>query len=364
MKKDIKEIIESLQNNEKKYYVDKQGYIMERINPAYDEKTGYYINDNGEYVRETNALNFDQKTGLYEDEKGDIREKSFFFNDKTGYYKEKDKYKKEGFFGRDYSQRSRNENRSSSFETEDDISTVFFLVKWGIIVSIAVFVLLVAVFLAPLILLVWYIVRKRETHWVAILGMLFSAYLIYDLNIGGVITNSMMKMQRTGEEKYIALIYFVIFATTLGLFVDKYSSIKIPFVENGNFFERKILRERRPYVVGFCVLLLAVFSTFQFKIFTNGNGHNNPNMIVYESDLKDRSIEIKVSNLRVRNKPSLDADRIDSMNPGDHYPLTGNRSVSKTTVQIKGQSIDDYWFEAYLENGGTGWVHGCCISIE
>jgi hypothetical protein len=276
MNEKLNRIIESLEKNEKKYFIDDSGNIKEKINPGYSEKTGFYINENGEYVEETSALSFDQKTGVYEDEEGDIKEEGFFGSNKTGYYKgEKNEYKKEGFFGRSYKQKHESSNESSV--PQDDISTIFFFVKWGVIIATALFIIMVAVFLAPIILLAWYLIKKREMQWVAIVGMVFSAYLIYDITSGGFITNSIMKMQQTGEEKYISLGYFIVLVTTLGFYIEKYTSKKIPVSTNGNFFEQKNIKERRPFIAGFSILLLALFSVFQFMNFSsNENNIHNP----------------------------------------------------------------------------------------
>lgn len=277
MKEKLIRIIESLEQNDKKYFIDDSGNIKERINEVYSEKTGFYINKNGEYIEETSALNFDQKTGIYENEEGDIKEEGIFVSNKTGYYKgDKNEYKKEGFFGRSYKQKQESSNESSV--PQDDISTIFLFIKWGVIIAAALFIIMVAVFLAPIILLAWYLIKKREMQWVAIVGMVFSAYLIYDITSGGFITNSIMKMKQSGEEKYIALGYFVILVTTLGFFIDKYTSKKIPISESGNFFEQKNIKERRPFIAGFSVLLLTIFSIFQFVIFSSNNYNiNNSN---------------------------------------------------------------------------------------
>lgn len=141
---------------------------------------------------------------------------------------------------------------------------IFFFVKWAMIITIVIFVFFVAIFLAPLILLIWYLVKKREIQWIAIVGILIATYLTYDILYGGFVSNDMMNIRQTGEERYLALGYFIVLVITLGFLLDKYTSENIPISTKGNFFEKRNIQERRPIIVGFSFLLLTIFLIIQF----------------------------------------------------------------------------------------------------
>jgi len=194
------------------------------------------------------------------------------------------------------------DNNYTSSE-EDGVRVVFFYVKWIIIIAVALYIIMVAVFLSPLILLIWYLIKKRETQWIAIVGMILAIYLIYDISSGGFITENIIHLKKDGSEKYLSLGYFIVLATTLGLFIDKYSSTKIPVIENGNFFSKKDIKKRRPLIAGLSILLLAIFSIFNFVDFkgnemnkkteqnieqSNSNQNNNANKVIgIEGDFDD-----------------------------------------------------------------------------
>ncbi len=260
----LKEIIETLQKNGKKYFVTEDGVIKERITPVYSERTGYYINENGEYMKETNPLSFDQSTGVYEDEEGNIRESGILSDDKTGYYKEDNKYKKEGFFGRSYKEESYSQPSSSS---DDGQSGMFIYFMYLVGISIALLVLNVAVYLAPFIFLIWYLIKERKKQWIAIVGVIFTGYLIYDISNYGFIsslTQNFINFNDFSTQKYVLIAYFVSMFTTLGFYLDKYSATKIPVVKNGNFFQEKDIQERRPLIIGLSAILLIICIIFLF----------------------------------------------------------------------------------------------------
>jgi hypothetical protein len=304
MDKDLKKILETLGVEDGDYYINDDGRVKKR-GILLDEDTGIYQTKNGEFKKDgilfdentglkqnergefkEEGILFDKDTGIYQDKDGNYRKKGILIDERTGYYKDKHgNIKKEGLFGSSSNIKTNSSSSKNYSPPEDDVSVIFFYMKWAFIIGAAIFVIVVAVFLAPLILLIWYLIKKRETQWIAIVGILASAYLTYDILSGGFITNSLMHMQRTGEEKYIALGYFAILAITLGFFLDKYTSEKIPVSNNGNFFEQKNIKERRPLIAGFSLLLLVVFSIFQFVSFSSNNSNiNNSNYNIQTQD--------------------------------------------------------------------------------
>lgn len=102
----------------------------------------------------------------------------------------------------------------------------------------------------------------------------------------------------------------------------------------------------------------------RIKILENTAVKNPNSDYPIDNAIKDKIIDVKVTNLSVRDKPSLNANKIDVMNPGDAYPLTGKKSNKRTEVEIRGKKINEYWYEIYLESGGTGWIHGCCFKVK
>ena len=250
-------------------------------------------------------------------------------------------------------------SKSSTSSDDDGISLTFFLVKWGIIITIAIVVIMIAIFLAPLVLLIWYLIGKREMQWVAIVGMIFSGYLIYDITSGGFITSSMMKMQRTGEEKYIALGYFLILVITLGFFIDKYTSLKIPVTNNGNFFEQKNIKERRPFIAGFSTLLLVIFSVFQFVAFSGGNNNNvsNTNTTITNSN-SDYNYNLFYGKWNIRNKNNSSYNFYKNgrgsftNNNGKRFDFNwsiSNRNILKIKLDID-NSIWNWNIESFFNN--------------
>lgn len=372
MDKKLEEIIKSLERNEKKYFVSNSGEIREQINPAYTEKTGYYINDKGQYVTETGALSFDQKTGVYEDDKGDLREDGFWGSNKTGYYKDdKDKFQKESLIGRSYKQNQQSSNQSSV--PEDGTSLFFFYVKWAIIIGIAIFVIMVAIFLSPLILLIWYLLKKREVQWIGILGLIFSAYLTYDILSSGFITGNLMKMNLGGNGTYLALGYFTFFCIILGLIIDKYSLTKIPISQNGNFFQQKDIKERRPFIAGFSALLLIIFSIFQFVNLSGNNNENSPS-ITDVSNTTNSSILNNTQNQTSNPIPENISEQNNNFNNSngklaiiiDPDGFTNVRNgkgtdnaiiyALRTNENFKVFPTTEKWWGVKLSNGSSGYI--------
>ena len=179
----------------------------------------------------------------------------------------------------------------------DGASLIVYGVLFMIALAIVLYIAMIALFLSPLGLLIWYLIKKRKTEWFAIVGMLIAVYLIYDISYGGLITDNLMHIRKDGSEKYLTLGYFGVLAITFGFFIDKYSATKIPIIENGNFFTQKDVKSRRPIIVGFSTLLFVIFAIFNFVDFSNSNAYNyqennstqNSNSNTYTSSSKNEN---------------------------------------------------------------------------
>ena len=103
--------------------------------------------------------------------------------------------------------------------------------------------------------------------------------------------------------------------------------------------------------------------SFDTKIINIDNRQvgNESGKIITDNNYKDKVAKIKVDNLNVRDKPSQTAHIIDQINSGEEYSLSGKKSKNKTEVTIKGQKINEFWYEVHLGEGIWGWIHGCCF---
>lgn len=126
-------------------------------------------------------------------------------------------------------------------------------------IAIALTILTIAFLLAPIGLLIWYLIAKRTNHWLAITGILIGFYLIYDTFSNGLLTGEMMRMLPS-EGIIISLIYFIITIIISALLFDKYSEDKIPFSTNGNFFIKRNRTERRQLIAGISVVIIVLYA--------------------------------------------------------------------------------------------------------
>lgn len=381
MDNDLKKILKTLGVEDGEYYINDDGRVKKK-GILFDENTGIYQTASGEFKKEgilfdestglkqnergefkEEGIIFDKDTGIYQDNKGNYKKKGIIFDEKTGYYQDKDgNIKKEGVFKDSSHINTRSSNSKRYSSSEDDISTFFVYAKWLFILSIVILV----VFLSPLLLLIWYLIKKREMQWVAVLSMIFSSYLVYDITSDGFITHYLMKIlkiQKTGEGKYFALGYFVVFATTLGLFIDKYSSTKIPVVENGNFFQQRSIKERRPFIAGFSVLLLVIFSIFQFVNFSSSNNYND-----YKYYNQDNSTTVNQSNSNLKNNQTniITSSKGELAVISDSDGYTNLRSGKGTSYSIVKKIYsnekftvfpsNEKWWKVKADNGIIGYI--------
>ena len=253
---------------------------------------------------------------------------------------------------------SSNYTSSSTSAEEDGVRAVFFFIKWGIIITVALFIIMIAIFLAPLGLLVWYLIDKRKTQWIAIVGMLFATYLIYDISSGGFITENMMHLQKDGSEKYLTLGYFIILATTLGFFIEKYSSTNIPVLESGNFFTKKDIKKRRPLIAGLSILLLSIFLIFNFVDFSSNNSYPKNKTKAIKKSVANPIVQInKEAYIKadpyanIRKGTSTDYDIIKSLNKGEKIFLIDQDNLTN-------------WYKVRLNDNSKGYISNKVVSFD
>ena len=250
-------------------------------------------------------------------------------------YEQEKEYERQQLKKQEKRQAYSQSSSSTSFD-DDGIRAIFFYMKWGIIIGAALFIIIIAFFLAPLGLLIWYLIDKRKTQWIAIVGMLFAAYFVYDISSGGFITSNMKNTVRTGEEKYIALGYFTILVTTLGFFLDKYSLTKIPVVKTGNFFTKKDIKERRPLIASLSIFLLTIFSIFNFVDFSSKKTTNYQKP-EYQNTNSTKSVENvktnnKSNNYIVKNSEDNNQNTSDNLNRSSDTNLNGKFPIASTKL--------------------------------
>ncbi|QHI38583.1 hypothetical protein IMCC3317_39770 [Kordia antarctica] len=159
------------------------------------------------------------------------------------------------------SSRSSSSNKKSFF---NDTSILGISIKLGLIafaIAIALTILTIAFLLAPIGLLVWYLINKRKNRWLAISGILIGLYLTYDTFSNGLITGNMMKMQAS-EGIYISLVYFIITVIISALLFDKYATENMSLNLNGNFFIKRNRIERRKIIIGIVIAIIVLYAIF------------------------------------------------------------------------------------------------------
>lgn len=430
MADNIKKIIDSMSKGEKKYFVDSNNNIRESTGVLSDVKTDYYIDDKGRYM--VKSPGFQNKyTGFYQDEDGDIRTDGMWSDPKTGnFIDEKGKHKKEGAWGKEgfWGSDKKNQKAPSNYSSGsggDDMSFVFWAVKWTFVLGIIAAALYIAaiaaaiiLLLGPIILLSWYLIKKRNLKWQPIVGMILSAYFAYDFSFGGYITQLVGGYSGGLPLKYFGLLYAVILAVLVGLYLDRISFKKYPSVSDTNFLTKKEPKARRPFIGGVSGLIVLLFVGFSF---INLNSYDSPSQTnQYDSSVNVRSNDvapdvtaiINGSNVVIRSNASTTAKKIGSFkNTGErvnviktyadnnkhsgivrndfslnNYVLKKGKAVqitsyNGTNVNISYQDennryknttvplaiVEDTdkqkWYQVQRSNGELGWVFGKFVSV-
>lgn len=341
------------------YYQDENGSFKKK-GILGDTDTGMYQNEKGEF-KEKGILG-DTDTGFYQDKHGDFKKKEILGDTKTGYYQdEKGNFKKEDLFGRSY---KRERYSQSDSESDGGFSATFWFIIYGVVIAVALLILNIAVYLSPLILLVWYLIKKRSIQWIAIVGMLFTGYLIYDISNFGFIsslTKNFMNFNDISSQKYVLIAYFAILVTTLGFYLDKYTSSKIPVSENGNFFEKKTIKERRPFIAILSILLLVGFSMFKFARFSDNNHYNNsntdynPDTSTVNSTNYNNSTSNNTSNFNGKSAIITDPDGFTNVRAGKGTNTNVIYKL-KTNEKFIVYPTNNKWWKVKLNNGQNGFI--------
>lgn len=432
MADNIKTIIDSMSKGEKKYFVDSNNNIRESTGVLSDVKTDFYIDEKGRYMEKSPGFQ-NKYTGFYQDEDGDIRTDGMWSDTKTGnFIDEKGKHKKEGAWGKEgfwgsdkKTQKTQSNYSLASSSGGDDMSFVFWAVKWTFvlgIIAVALYIAAIAaafiLLLGPIILLSWYLIKKRNLKWQPIVGMILSAYFAYDFSFGGYITQLVGGFSAGLPLKYFGLLYAVILAVLIGLYLDKMSFIKYPSVSNTNFITKKEPKARRPFIGGVSGLIVLSFVGFSF---INLNSFDSPSQMnqygssetVISNDVTSEvTAIINGSNVVIRSNPSTTAKKIGSFkNTGErvrivntyadnnkhsgiirndfnlnNYVLKKGKAVqitsyNGTNVNISYQDennryknttvplaiVEDTdkqkWYQVQRSNGELGWVFGKFVSV-
>lgn len=75
-------------------------------------------------------------------------------------------------------------------------------------------------------------------------------------------------------------------------------------------------------------------------------------------------LKISVDNLRVRASPDLNAEKIENLPINTIVEFLNKKSGTKTVVTIKGEEINEYWYQIKTSSGDIGWIHGCCFEKQ
>lgn len=432
MADNIKTIIDSMSKGEKKYFLDSNNNIRESTGVLSDVKTGYYIDDKGRYMEQSPGFQ-NKYTGFYQDEDGDIRTGGIWSDPKTGnFINEKGKHKKEGTWGKEgfwdsdkQKQKQQSNYSPTSSSGDDDMSFVFWAVKWIFvlgIIAVALYIAAIAaaiiLLLGPIIILTWYLIKERNLKWQPIVGIILSAYFAYDFSFGGYITQLVGGYSGGLPLKYFGLLYAVLLAVLVGLFLDRISFTKYPGVSDTNFITKKEPKARRPFICGVSGLIVLLFVGFSF---INLNSYGSPpQMNQYDSSegVSSNNVTSEVtaiingSNVVIRNNASTTSRKIGSFkNTGERVQIIRTSAVNNkhsgiirndynlnnyvlkkgkavqitsydgTNVNISYQDtsnryqnttvplaiVEDTdkqkWYQVKRSNGESGWVFGKFVSV-
>jgi len=242
-----------------------------------------------------------------------------------------------GFFGKKTPKNNTLKNENNSTSTEADSSQLmFWFIKWGIIITVILVILVIAAFLSPLIFLIFYLIKKRENHLLAILGILASTFLVFDILNGGFLSSKFLNSGRVNKQEmlYYAIGYFAILSTLLVLFFDKYSMQKIPVNSQGNFFQKLNFSKRRPYIIGFGVLLFSIFSIYNFFQNKNNNISHTDNQSEINSDYTIENIDVE------NNANNQTLNKVGFIN-GTDVILRENYSIDSKIISVFKESGEE-----------------------
>lgn len=112
---------------------------------------------------------------------------------------------------------------------------------------------------------------------------------------------------------------------------------------------------------------LFVFAVLYFFLIPMGcqwNQEDNlkESQINAETSVEDQYGKIVVDNLRMRDGYGLHGQEITQIGRNQFVRLTGKKSDSTETIQIRGQALPHYWYEVIF-NGDTGWIYGGGMEI-
>ena len=74
-----------------------------------------------------------------------------------------------------------------------------------------------------------------------------------------------------------------------------------------------------------------------------------------------KELLITVDNLRVRTSPNLDSEKIENLPLNTVVEFLDKKSDNKTKVTIKGEEINEFWYQIKTPSGNIGWINGCCF---
>lgn len=80
-----------------------------------------------------------------------------------------------------------------------------------------------------------------------------------------------------------------------------------------------------------------------------------------EETTNSKKLIITVDNLRVRTNLNLDAEKLENLPLNTVVEFLDKKSDNKTKVTIKGEEINEYWYQIKTPSGNIGWIHGCCF---
>ena len=94
----------------------------------------------------------------------------------------------------------------SNSETDSGVTLIIYLVIGIFALAIVIFIALIALYLSPFVLLIWYLITKRTNMWLAIGSVTLASYIIYDILSFGFLSQNALNFG--SDANLVSLVYF------------------------------------------------------------------------------------------------------------------------------------------------------------
>ncbi len=248
------------------------------------------------------------------------------------------------------------------------------LIGFIIAICIALAVLVLALTIAPFVLLIIYLATLRRNPWWAIGGMVVSIILAWDFGNAGWLWRTIYEDWQIGTQANMFLLYLVMLGITTGFLAEKFLRDTWPYDQQGKWLERPIFRGIA-MVLGLGLIFLLpgfmVHSKLQRtqNIGTYGAGqhktqpyvqprpqpsyqgqHRNNGRAAPQQQTQQRFASITGDRVNVRSAPQISSrNKLGILNRGDRVTILASQvpasnsnamlTIGSTTITLNGGSL-------------------------